>query len=145
MYSGYPRWRNSGIDIFPTVVSVAADDPLTAANSVQPAILVCRSPPGKPRIQGDRPRNMSSDSLVRYRISPIQINRGSAVSVQLDAPVQIVVIMASPGGREVKSVMPTQATPTSARPTHTELPNSANNTNRKMIVAYSSVIQLLPA
>src|SRR5210317_435787 len=135
IYSGYPRRRNSGMDIFPTVVSVAADEPLTAANRVQPAIFVCNRPPGSQRIQGDNPRNISSESLVRYKISPIQINSGRAVSVQLEAPVQMVVIMASPGGREVNRVMPTQATPTNARPTQTELPSSAKRTNKKMMVA----------
>ena len=49
--------------------------------------------------------------------------------------VQMVVIMASPGGREVNRVMPTQATPTNARPTQTELPSSAKRTNKKMMVA----------
>ena len=38
--SGYLRFRSSGIDIFPTVVSVAAEYPDTAAKTVQPTILV---------------------------------------------------------------------------------------------------------
>ena len=38
--SGYFRFRSSGMDIFPTVVSVAADEPDTAANTVQPTIFV---------------------------------------------------------------------------------------------------------
>ena len=34
------------------------------------------------------------------------MNSGSAVRVQLDAPVQMVVIIASPAGREVNSSIP---------------------------------------
>ena len=56
---------------------------------------------------GDRPRNMSSDKRVRYRISPIQMNKGSAVKVQEDEADQMVVSIASPGGREVNSSIPT--------------------------------------
>ena len=135
MYSGYPLLRSSGIDIFPTIFKVAAEDPETAANMVHPAIFVCSKPPGKNRIQGDSPRNISSDNLVRNSISPIQIKSGKAVRVQLLAPVQMVVIIASPAGRVVKSSIPTQATPISASPTQTELPRSRNKTNKKMIMA----------
>ena len=123
------------MDILPTVVSVAAEEPETAANIVQPAILVCSKPPGIQRIHGASPRNISSDRRVRYKISPIQINMGSAVSVQLLELVQMVVIIASPAGREVKSSMPTHATPISARPIQTELPSSANSTNKNIAVA----------
>ena len=65
MCSGYWRARSSGMDILPTVVSVAADDPETAANTVQPTMLVCTSPPGSRASQGERPRNMSCDRRVR--------------------------------------------------------------------------------
>jgi hypothetical protein len=41
---------------------------------------------------------MSSDRRVRYRISPIQMNRGRAVSVQELDEAQIVVIIVSPRG-----------------------------------------------
>ena len=74
---------------------------------VQPTTLVCSRPPGSRAIQGARPLNMSSLRRVRNRISPIQMNSGSAVSVQLDDDVQIVVIIASPAGRTVKAAMPT--------------------------------------
>ncbi len=43
---------------------------------------------------------MSSDSRVRNRISPIQTNSGSAVSVHDDAVPQIVTAIASPAGRD---------------------------------------------
>ena len=90
----------------PTVVSVAADDPDTAANTVQPTTLVCKSPPGIRDSQGASPLNISSDRRVRYRISPIQMNSGSAVSVQELAPVQTVMIIALPGLRVVKPIIP---------------------------------------
>src|SRR3546814_8163609 len=73
-----------------------------AAKSVQPATLTCRRPPGSRPSHGDRPRNRSWLRRVRNRISPIQMNRGSAVSVQVELAVQIVVTMAGPAGREVK-------------------------------------------
>src|SRR5690606_37190405 len=60
---------------------------------------------------------------------------GSAVRVQLEAEVQMVVIIASPAGRDVKISMPTQATPISARPTQTPVPSSRNRTNRKRTMA----------
>src|SRR5829696_6260923 len=70
---------------------------------------------------------MSCDRRVRNRISPIQTNRGSAVSVQLDALPQIVTAIASPAGRELNSCMPIQATPESVRPIQTPLPRMTNS------------------
>ncbi len=137
MFSGYSRFRSSGIDIFPTVVSVAADEPDTAAKTVQATILVCTSPPGNGAIQGDNPLNISSDNRVRKSISPIQMNSGNAVKVQDEDDVQIVVIMASPGGLDVKSSMPTKATPIKASPTHTPDPNRRNNTPRNIAIGIS--------
>jgi hypothetical protein len=63
------------------------------------------------------------------------MNKGSAVNVQLLAPVHIVVIIASPAGRDVNNSIPTQATPIRANPTHTELPKSAKSTNKKTMIA----------
>ena len=82
------------------VAQVAADEPDTAAKMVQPMTLVCSSRPGSRSSQGARPLNMSSDSRVRNRISPIQTNSGSAVSVHDDAEPQIVTAIASPAGRD---------------------------------------------
>ena len=123
------------MDILPTVVSVAAEEPDTAAKTVQPTILVCTSPPGSRASHGERPRNMSSDRRVRNRISPIQMNSGSAVSVQLEDDAQMVVIMVSPTGRLVNSSIPTQATPIRARPTQTPDPNNRNKTKRNSAIA----------
>ena len=80
------------------VAQVAADEPDTAAKIVQPMMLVCSSRPGTRSSHGASPLNMSSDSRVRNRISPIQTNSGSAVSVHDDALPQIVTAIASPAG-----------------------------------------------
>ncbi len=56
--------------------------------------------------QGARPLNISSERRVRYSTSPIQMNSGSAVSVQLLELVQTVMIIALPGLREVKPIIP---------------------------------------
>jgi len=94
------------MDILPTVVSVAADEPDTAANTVHPTTFVCSKPPGMRANQGASPLNMSSDKRVRKRISPIQMNSGNAVNVQLLAPVHTVMIMALPGSRVVNPIIP---------------------------------------
>jgi hypothetical protein len=109
------------------VAQVAALDPLTAANIAQPATLVCSKRPGSACIHGARPRNMSWLSRVRNRISPIHTNRGSAVSVQLEALPQIVSAIASPAGRLLNSCMPIHATPDSVRPIQTPLPRIRNS------------------
>jgi hypothetical protein len=67
------------------------------------------------------------DSRVRNRISPIQTNSGSAVSVQLLALPQMVTAIASPAGRLLNSCMPIQATPDSVRPIQTPLPRMRNS------------------
>ena len=66
------------------------------------------------------------------------MNSGRAVSVQLDDEVQMVVIMASPAGREVNSTMPTQATPSRASPTQTPVPSKRNRVKRKIPVSANS-------
>src|SRR5690606_10317576 len=111
--------------ILPMVAQVAADEPETAAKIVQPMMLVCSRRPGMRVIQGARPRNMSSDSLVRKRISPIQMNIGRAVSVQLEDAPQMVVTMASPTGREVNSAMAIQPQASRPRPIHRPAANRA--------------------
>ena len=123
------------MDILPTVVRVAADEPETAAKMVQPTMLVCSSRPGNGPIHGASPRNISSLRRVRYKISPIQMNNGSAVSDQLEDEVQMVVIMVSPAGRTVNKSIPTSATPSNASPTHTPVPSRRNSVNRKIAVS----------
>ena len=77
---------------------------------------------------------MSSESLVRKRISPIHTNSGSAVSVHDDAEPQIVTAIASPAGRDENSSIPIHATPASAMPIQTPLPGSANSATIRRVV-----------
>ena len=66
----------------PMVAAVAADEPETAAKIPQLNMLTCSSLPGSLERPGDKPSNKSWERRVRNRISPIQINKGSAVSDQ---------------------------------------------------------------
>ena len=118
----------------PTVAQVAADDPETAAKIVHPMILAWRSRPGSLSSQGESPLNMSSESRVRKRISPIQMNSGSAVSVHDEDEPQMVITMLSPTGRLVNSAMPIQATPISVRPIQTPLPRMTNSARMRKVV-----------
>ena len=102
---------------------------------MQPTILVCTSPPGNFASHGDSPLNISSDSRVLNRISPIQMNSGSAVSVHELDEAQIVVTIASPTGRVVNSSIPNQATPISARPTQTPVPSRNSSTVINRMIA----------
>src|SRR5205809_2691048 len=122
------------------VAQVAALEPDTAAKIAQPTTLVCSKRPGRRCIHGARPRNMSCDRRVRNRISPIQMKRGRAVKVQLDAEPQIVTAIASPAGRELNSCMPIHATPDSVRPIHTPLPRITNSATISRAVTASSFI-----
>src|SRR5205823_8246793 len=121
------------------VAQVAADEPDTAAKIVQPMMLVCSNRPGTRSSQGASPLNMSSDSRVRKRISPIQTKSGSAVSVQDDAVPQIVTAIASPAEREEKSAIAVHATPASASPIQTPLPSSANSATINSVVTKRSL------
>ena len=121
------------------VAQVAAEDPETAAKIVQPMMLVCSSRPGSRSSHGARPRNMSSESRVRNRISPIQTKSGSAVSVHDDAVPQIVTAIASPAGRDEKSSMPIHATPASASPIQTPLPSSTKSATTSSVVISASM------
>src|SRR6188768_3538084 len=128
------------------VAQVAAEDPDTAAKIVQPMTLVCSRRPGSRDTQGASPRNMLSLSLVRNRISPIQMNRGRAVRVQLEAEPHTVTAIASPAGRAENSCMPIQATPPSVRPIQTPLPRSRNSvTISRLVMATSFIVQGLLA
>src|SRR5437879_8451174 len=95
----------------PIVAAVAAEEPEIAAKMPQPKTLQCISLPGNGAIHGARPRNMSSEILVRNRISPIQMKSGSAVSAQLVLAPQIVVAIRLPAGESVKRVIAIQPTP----------------------------------
>ena len=77
---------------------------------------------------------MSSERRERNRISPIQMNSGSAASAhELLAP-QTVVASTRPAGAEVNIVMPTSPTPSSEIATQSPLPSNANSTTTSTTV-----------
>src|SRR4051795_13019206 len=120
----YPRLSSSGSEILPMVAQVAADEPETAAKMPHPITFTCVNRPGSHCTQGDRPRNISSDSLVRNRISPIQMNNGSAASVQDALALQVVVASTLPSGRLVVIAIATKPTSPSATAIQTPLASS---------------------
>src|SRR5258708_36421750 len=95
----------------PMVAAVAAEEPEIAAKIPQPATLQCISRPGSGAIDGAGPRNMSSEMRVRNRISPIQMNSGSAVSAHLVLEPHTVVAIGPPAGDWVNRTIATQPTP----------------------------------
>src|SRR5258706_12361396 len=107
---------NATLDI---VAHVAADDPDTEPKIPQPRIVVCMSRPGILFSHGDSPSNISSESLVRNRISPIQTNIGNAASAHDAFEPQYAVNRFLPGGVPVKNAMPIQPTIASVMPIHT--------------------------
>ena len=139
-FSGYFLFLNSGIDIFPTVATVAADEPEIAANKAHPTTFTCINPPGKRDIQGAKPLNKFSDNLVLYSISPIQTNNGNAVKVQEELVPQIVVAIASPTGLVVKINIPIAETPIMLKATQTPLPKNISKIDIKNIIKNKSVI-----
>ena len=133
-FSGYFLFLNSGIDIFPTVATVAADDPEIAANKAQPITFTWIKPPGNFDNQGDKPLNRFSDNFVLNNISPIQTNKGSAVKDQDELVPHIVVAMASPTGLVVNKIIPIAETAIILKATQTPEPNKNNNKEIKKIV-----------
>src|ERR1041385_4066908 len=106
------------------VAQVAADEPDTAAKMPQPTTFTCTSRPGSHCSQGDRPRNISSDSRVRNRISPIQMNSGNAASVQDDLDLHTVVASTEPIGTDVVSAMAMKPSSPSETAIQMPLPSS---------------------
>ena len=134
IFSGYFLFLNSGIDIFPTVATVAADEPDIAANKAHPTTFTCIKPPGNFCIQGESPLNKFSESFVLNKISPIQTNKGKAVKVHDDDVPHIVVAIASPTGLDVNSIIPIAETPIMLKATQTPDPKKNNRTLIKKIV-----------
>src|SRR5690625_4514282 len=117
--SSYPRDLSSGTVTLATVAQVAADEPLTAANTPEAKIPTCPNPPGIDRIHGARPVNKSFDIRERNKISPIQINNGRAAKDQsVEAP-QIFVPSTSNTGALENSTTPTRPVINKAMDTHT--------------------------
>src|ERR1043166_5756376 len=103
-------------------------------------MLVCRSRPGMRESHGARPLNMSSESFVRKRISPIQTKSGSAVSVHDESDPHSVTAIASPTGRLVKSCIPSQATPMRESPIHRPLPSRTKRSTMRRAVMSASIL-----
>src|SRR3974390_3832751 len=101
------------------VAQVAADEQERAAKMPQPITFTCTSRPGSHCSQGERPRNISSDKRVRKRISPIQMNSGSAASVHDALALHTVVASTAPIGTLVGSHMATKPISPSATAIHT--------------------------
>lgn len=81
--------------------------------------------PGRRASHGDNPLNSCSDIRERNRISPIQMNSGSAASDHALLEPQTVVAITSPIGAELKSAMPSMPTARSENATHTPLASTA--------------------
>src|SRR3546814_5908716 len=96
--------------IRPTVAQVTALDPATAAITPQPTTLTWSSPPGSRASHGASPLNMSDDSRVRNRISPIHTNSGSAVSAQFQLASHTVLASSEPAGAGENTASATKPT-----------------------------------
>src|SRR6185503_7746064 len=96
------------------VAQVAVEEPDTVPKIAQPRMLTCIRRPGSQPSHGASPSNISSDSRVRYRISPIQTNSGSAASVHEALEPQNDWKRFTSGGLLVKNCRPNHATAASA-------------------------------
>src|SRR5688572_16089726 len=101
------------------VAQVAVEEPETVPKMAQPRMFTCIRRPGSQVSQGARPSNISSDRRERYRISPIQMNSGSAASVHEALEPQKDWNRFTSGGVLVKNCRPNQATAPSAMAIHT--------------------------
>src|SRR5690625_4769870 len=128
----------------PMVAQVAVLEPETAAKMALPTTLVCSSFPGMRCIQGDSPMHMASLIRVRNRISPIQMNNGNDVRVQLEDVPQMVSAIASPAGCGENSCMAIQATPDRVSPISTPLARIKKilATNNKEMLSSLIVVSL---
>src|SRR4029434_5304585 len=124
---------SSGSATLAIVAQVAADDPETDPKMPQPRIVVCIRRPGTRLSHGESPVNICSESLVRNRISPIQMNNGSAASshdafASQNAVKRFFDVMAVDS--VVNQIMPTAPTMASVMPIHTPIVNRMNMHNR---------------
>src|SRR5262245_14603529 len=109
-----------------TVAQVAADEPDTEPNTPQASTLTCISRPGSQFSQGAKPRNISSDSRVRNRISPIQMNSGRAASDHEALLPHTVVASTLPAGMVAPAnCMPAHPVAISATAIQTPAPSSS--------------------
>ena len=129
-----------------TVAQVAADEPETEPKRPQASTFTCISRPGSQLSQGARPRNISSESFVRNRISPIQMKSGRAASVQDAELPQIVVASTEPAGMPPPTnCMPTQPQAMSAIAIHTPPARSrASSRSSRPEISMSSMTPYTP-
>src|SRR3954467_872911 len=139
--SSYPGFFSSGSAILATVAQVAADDPETEPNTPQASTLTCISRPGSQFSQGANPRNISSDSRVRNRISPIQMNSGRAASDHDALLPHTVVASTLPAGMPPPAnCMPAHPVAISATAIQTPAPSSsASNPSSRAAIERSSM------
>ncbi len=119
------------------------EEPEIAAKSAHPTTFTWINPPGNFCIQGDKPLNKFSESLVLNRISPIQTKSGNAVRVHDEDVPHIVVAIASPTGLLVNNIIPIAETPTILIATQTPVPKKNRSTLMKKVVKNISVISFL--
>ena len=74
----------------PIAAAVATEEPEIAANSAQPAMLVCSRPPGMTQTSFDRPRYIRKLRPECCMISAIRMNSGIAVSAKLFIEPQLI-------------------------------------------------------
>jgi hypothetical protein len=114
------------------VAQVAEEEPDTAAKMPQPKMLTCIRRPGSQPSHGARPSNISFDSFVRNRISPIQTNSGSAASVHEAFEPQNAWNRFTSGGELVKNCSPIHATAPIAMAIHTPPASRMSSTPKRI-------------
>src|SRR4030095_2256070 len=123
---------SSGSATLLIVAQVAADEPDTEPKMPQPRMVVCISRPGTLLSHGARPSNISSESLLRNRISPIQMNIGNAASSHDAFDSQNDENRFLPGSVVVKNACPTQPQIASVSATHTPPASSTSIITSRM-------------
>ena len=132
--------RSSGTLIRATVAHVTEDEPATAAMTPQPTMLTCSRRPGNQDSHGASPLNMSADSRVRNRISPIQMNSGRAVSAQFQLASHTVVASSEPAGAGENTSRARK--PTASSDIATQIPDASNASmkpNRMTVTSAGSI------
>mgnify|MGYP007077559687 CR=1 FL=1 len=125
------------MDIFPTVATVAAEDPEIAANNAHKTTFKCI------KLQGNFSRHnlpCARRFFVLNKIAPIQTNKGKAVNVHDDEVPHIVVAIASPTGLDVNNIIPIAETPIILKATQIPEPKKNSKTLIKKIVKKNLVI-----
>src|SRR5678815_2360444 len=129
---------SSGNATFAIVAQVAADEPDTVPKIPHARTFTCMSRPGSQLSHGASPSNISSDSLVRNRISPIHMNSGSAAMVQFALEPQNDWKRLTAGGELVKNCRPNHATADSAIDIQTPHTSSRTSSASMICLLYTS-------